>query len=160
MKIASPKTIVIVGGVAGGASCATRLRRMDETAEIIVIERGPYASFANCGLYPITSAVSSRKKANCWSPRSHFSKSASASTCARVTRSLPSIAHQMKWKCAIWQTTGSTASGMMRSSSPPVPRCFVRRWKESIFLEFSRSAISLTCEPSSSGSPSTPPRRR
>ncbi|MEO7098348.1 MAG: FAD-dependent oxidoreductase [Luteolibacter sp.] len=50
MKTSSPKTIVIVGGVAGGASCATRLRRMDETAEIIVIERGPYASFANCGL--------------------------------------------------------------------------------------------------------------
>jgi NADPH-dependent 2,4-dienoyl-CoA reductase/sulfur reductase-like enzyme/rhodanese-related sulfurtransferase len=50
MKISSPKTIVIVGGVAGGASCATRLRRMDEAAEIIVIERGPYASFANCGL--------------------------------------------------------------------------------------------------------------
>lgn len=44
------KTIVIVGGVAGGASCATRLRRMDETAEIIMLERGPYASFANCGL--------------------------------------------------------------------------------------------------------------
>ena len=44
------KTIVIVGGVAGGASCATRLRRMDETAEIIVLERGPFASFANCGL--------------------------------------------------------------------------------------------------------------
>ena len=44
------KTIVIVGGVAGGASCATRLRRMDEHAEIIVLERGPYASFANCGL--------------------------------------------------------------------------------------------------------------
>lgn len=44
------KTIVIVGGVAGGASCATRLRRMDEDAEIIVLERGPYASFANCGL--------------------------------------------------------------------------------------------------------------
>ncbi|MEO5716302.1 MAG: FAD-dependent oxidoreductase [Luteolibacter sp.] len=50
MKIPSPKTIVIVGGVAGGASCATRLRRMDESAEIIVIERGPHASFANCGL--------------------------------------------------------------------------------------------------------------
>jgi NADPH-dependent 2,4-dienoyl-CoA reductase/sulfur reductase-like enzyme/rhodanese-related sulfurtransferase len=46
----SRKTIVIVGGVAGGASCATRLRRMDESAEIIVLERGPYASFANCGL--------------------------------------------------------------------------------------------------------------
>lgn len=46
----SRKTIVIVGGVAGGASCATRLRRMDENAEIIMLERGPYASFANCGL--------------------------------------------------------------------------------------------------------------
>lgn len=50
MNTASPKTFVIVGGVAGGASCATRLRRMDEAAEIIVLERGPYASFANCGL--------------------------------------------------------------------------------------------------------------
>ncbi|MBC8253193.1 MAG: FAD-dependent oxidoreductase [Ardenticatenia bacterium] len=42
--------VVIVGGVAGGASVATRLRRMDERAEIIVLERGPYISFANCGL--------------------------------------------------------------------------------------------------------------
>lgn len=50
MITSSPKTIVIVGGVAGGASCATRLRRMDENAEIIVLERGPFASFANCGL--------------------------------------------------------------------------------------------------------------
>ncbi len=44
------KTVVIVGGVAGGASCAARLRRQDETAEIIVLEKGPYVSFANCGL--------------------------------------------------------------------------------------------------------------
>lgn len=50
MKTSSPKTIAIVGGVAGGASCATRLRRMNESAEIIVLERGPFASFANCGL--------------------------------------------------------------------------------------------------------------
>ncbi len=50
MKASSQKTIIIVGGVAGGASCATRLRRMDENAEIIVLERGPFASFANCGL--------------------------------------------------------------------------------------------------------------
>ncbi len=50
MKSLSSKTIVIIGGVAGGASCATRLRRMDESATIIVLERGPYASFANCGL--------------------------------------------------------------------------------------------------------------
>ncbi|MHB1318583.1 MAG: FAD-dependent oxidoreductase [Anaerolineae bacterium] len=43
-------TIVIVGGVAGGATAATRLRRLDESAEIILIERGEHVSFANCGL--------------------------------------------------------------------------------------------------------------
>ena len=42
--------VIIVGGVAGGASCAARLRRLDESAEIIVVERGPYISYANCGL--------------------------------------------------------------------------------------------------------------
>lgn len=42
--------VVIVGGVAGGMSAATRLRRLNETAEIIVLEKGPYVSFANCGL--------------------------------------------------------------------------------------------------------------
>ena len=45
-----PKTYVIVGGVAGGASFAARLRRLDETCNIIVFERGKYVSFANCGL--------------------------------------------------------------------------------------------------------------
>jgi NADPH-dependent 2,4-dienoyl-CoA reductase/sulfur reductase-like enzyme/rhodanese-related sulfurtransferase len=44
------RRVLIVGGVAGGASCAARLRRLDETAEIIVFDRGPYVSFANCGL--------------------------------------------------------------------------------------------------------------
>ena len=44
------KKIVIVGGVAGGASCATRCRRLNETAEILMLDRGPYVSFANCGL--------------------------------------------------------------------------------------------------------------
>ena len=42
--------VIIVGGVAGGASCAARLRRLDEHAEILMVERGPYVSFANCGL--------------------------------------------------------------------------------------------------------------
>ena len=41
---------VIVGGVAGGMSAATRLRRLDEDAEIVVLERGPHVSYANCGL--------------------------------------------------------------------------------------------------------------
>ncbi len=45
-----PKKVVIVGGVAGGAACAARLRRVSEEAEIIMLERGPHPSFANCGL--------------------------------------------------------------------------------------------------------------
>jgi len=44
------KRILIVGGVAGGAACAARLRRLDESAEIIMFDRGPHVSFANCGL--------------------------------------------------------------------------------------------------------------
>ena len=50
--------VVIVGGVAGGASCAARLRRLDEKAEILMVERGPYVSYANCGLpYHISGVI-------------------------------------------------------------------------------------------------------
>ena len=42
--------VVIVGGVAGGATAAARIRRLDEAAEIIVFERSGYVSYANCGL--------------------------------------------------------------------------------------------------------------
>ena len=42
--------VIIVGGVAGGASCAARLRRLDEKADILMVERGAYVSYANCGL--------------------------------------------------------------------------------------------------------------
>lgn len=53
--------IVIVGGVAGGASAAARLRRLDENAEIIMFERGEYISYANCGLpYYIGGAIEDR----------------------------------------------------------------------------------------------------
>lgn len=45
-----PSRTIIVGGVAGGASCAARLRRVDEAAEIVIYERGAHVSFANCGL--------------------------------------------------------------------------------------------------------------
>ena len=52
---------VIIGGVAGGATAAARLRRVSETAEIVLVERGPYISFANCGLpYHISGAIAER----------------------------------------------------------------------------------------------------
>ena len=55
------KKIVIVGGVAGGASAAARARRLSETAEIIVLERGEFVSFANCGLpYHISGEIETR----------------------------------------------------------------------------------------------------
>ena len=57
------KRILIVGGVAGGASCAARLRRMDESAEIFVFERGGDVSFANCGLpYYIGGVIADRRR--------------------------------------------------------------------------------------------------
>ena len=56
------KKVLIVGGVAGGASAAARLRRIDEKAEIIMFEKGSYISFANCGLpYYIGGAIKERK---------------------------------------------------------------------------------------------------
>lgn len=55
------KKVIIIGGVAGGATAAARLRRMDEFAEIIMFERGEYISFANCGLpYYIGGVIENR----------------------------------------------------------------------------------------------------
>ncbi|MGE4319810.1 MAG: FAD-dependent oxidoreductase, partial [Acholeplasmataceae bacterium] len=55
------KKIVIIGGVAGGATTAARLRRLDEFADIILFERGEYISFANCGLpYHVGGVIPSR----------------------------------------------------------------------------------------------------
>ena len=55
--------IVIVGGVAGGASATTRARRLSETAEITVFERGPHVSFANCGLpYHVAGVIADRNR--------------------------------------------------------------------------------------------------
>jgi len=57
------RKIVIVGGVAGGASCATRARRLDQDAEIVMIDKGPFVSFANCGLpYYIGGTIEERDK--------------------------------------------------------------------------------------------------
>ncbi|AWX46750.1 TPA: FAD-dependent oxidoreductase [Enterococcus faecium] len=63
--------IVIVGGVAGGMSAATRLRRLMEDAEIIVFEKGPYVSFANCGLpYYLSGEISDRENLLVQTPES------------------------------------------------------------------------------------------
>ncbi|MBR2043149.1 MAG: FAD-dependent oxidoreductase [Clostridia bacterium] len=62
---------VIIGGVAGGATAAARLRRLDEKAEIIILERGEYVSFANCGLpYYIGGAITDRGDLTLQTPES------------------------------------------------------------------------------------------
>lgn len=66
-----PETIVIIGGVAGGASAAARARRHSETARIIVLERGPDVSFANCGLpYHIGGEIADRAELLLQTPES------------------------------------------------------------------------------------------
>lgn len=63
--------VVVVGGVAGGASCAARLRRLDEQAEIVVIERSGYVSYANCGLpYYVGGVIKNRKNLTLQTPQS------------------------------------------------------------------------------------------
>ena len=63
--------IIIVGGVAGGASLATRLRRLSETDEIIIFEKTNYVSFANCGLpYYIGDVITDKKELTLQTPAS------------------------------------------------------------------------------------------
>lgn len=69
------KKVVIIGGVAGGAACAARLRRLDERAEIVILEKGPYISFANCGLpYYLGGTVAGRESLLVQSPEAMKSK--------------------------------------------------------------------------------------
>ena len=70
------RSIVIIGGVAGGASAAARARRVDESAEIHIFERGPYISFANCGLpYHIAGDIQDRSKLLIMTPERMWTRS-------------------------------------------------------------------------------------
>lgn len=67
--------VVIIGGVAGGATAAARLRRLDERAEIIILERSGYVSYANCGLpYYIGGTITDRSKLTLQTPESFRSR--------------------------------------------------------------------------------------
>ena len=67
--------VVIVGGVAGGATAAARIRRLDEGAEIVVFERSGYISYANCGLpYYIGGTIQDPEDLTLQTPESFFSR--------------------------------------------------------------------------------------
>ncbi|MGD1463447.1 FAD-dependent oxidoreductase [Vibrio harveyi] len=86
--------IVIIGGVAGGASAAARARRLSEDAEIIMFERGPFVSFANCGLpYHIGGDIQERSKLLLQTPESFLAR---FNVDARVMNEVVSINRQDK----------------------------------------------------------------
>ena len=67
--------VLIVGGVAGGATAAARIRRLDETAEITVFERSGYISYANCGLpYYIGGVITDPEELTLQTPESFYSR--------------------------------------------------------------------------------------
>ena len=67
--------VIIVGGVAGGATAAARIRRLDEQAEILVFERSGYISYANCGLpYYIGGVIENPQQLTLQTPESFFSR--------------------------------------------------------------------------------------
>lgn len=67
--------VLIVGGVAGGMSAATRLRRLNEQAEIVVFDKGPYVSFANCGLpYHVSGIIEDRESLLVQTPEALYNR--------------------------------------------------------------------------------------
>ena len=69
------KKIVVVGGVAGGMSAAARMRRLDATAEIVVLEKSGYVSYANCGLpYFVGGVISNEESLLLQTPESLFKR--------------------------------------------------------------------------------------
>ncbi|MGV8058012.1 MAG: FAD-dependent oxidoreductase [Smithellaceae bacterium] len=89
--MATGRKVLIVGGVAGGASAAARLRRLDEKAHIIMLERGGDVSFANCGLpYYIGEVIKERNKLLVQTPESLFARfNIDVRTFNEVTRIFP-----------------------------------------------------------------------
>ena len=65
--------ILIVGGVAGGASSAARIRRLDESAEIVMFEKGPHVSFSNCALpFYLSDVVETKEELVLMSPEKFY----------------------------------------------------------------------------------------
>ena len=96
---------LIIGGVAGGASTAARLRRLDEQAQIIMFERGDYISYANCGLpYYIGDVITERERLFVETPESFTAK---LNVDVRVQEEVTSINREAK-EVTITRRDGST----------------------------------------------------
>ncbi len=97
--------ILIIGGVAGGATTAARLRRIDENSEIIIIERGDYISYANCGLpYYIGGTIENRESLFVQTPESFFKR---FNVDVRIKSEVISINREMK-TVTVKESSGKT----------------------------------------------------
>ena len=105
--------IVIVGGVAGGATAAARIRRLDEQAQIIVFERSGYVSYANCGLpYYIGDVITDPEALTLQTPESFFKRfRVTMKVHHEVTALHPekkTVSVKNSCKCGCYNTTNST----------------------------------------------------
>ena len=101
--------VAIVGGVAGGASAAARLRRLDESAEIVMFERTGYVSYANCGLpYYVGGVITDKGKLTLQTPQSFASR---FNVDARVLSDVVSVDRAAK-RCTsgTWRMARSTTN--------------------------------------------------
>ena len=121
--------VIIVGGVAGGASCAARLRRLDEKAEILMVERGPYVSYANCGLPYHVGGVIEKESSLLVATRADVPRACSRSMCGPTARRFRSRRRRRPWICAMSQTGEVTTESYDKlvlspgapSVHPPLP---------------------------------------
>ena len=103
---ANQRRVVVVGGVAGGMSAAARLRRLDEYAEILVLERDDYVSFANCGLpYHIGGEIENREALLLQTPQS---LSESLALDVRTGHEVMAIERETKRVRVVERATGRT----------------------------------------------------
>ena len=126
--------VVIVGGVAGGASAAARIRRLDEHAQIIMIERSGYVSYANCGLpYYVGGVIKEQEELTLQTPESLWDR---FRIDVRIRQEVTAINSAEKPSLSVhWTAERSIRKPMTNCSLPPAQS---RR-----FLRFPASAVSV-----------------
>ena len=126
--------VVIVGGVAGGASAAARIRRLDEHAQIIMIERSGYVSYANCGLpYYVGGVIKEQKELTLQTPESFWDR---FRIDVRVRQEVTAINPAAK-------PSPFTHWIVERSTRKPMTNCFLPQAQSRRFLRFPASAASV-----------------
>ena len=126
--------VVIVGGVAGGASAAARIRRLDEHAQIIMIERSGYVSYANCGLpYYVGGAIKEQAELTLQTPESFWDR---FRIDVRVRQEVTAINTAEKPSPSVHWTVG-------RSTRKPMTSCFLPPAQSRRFPRFPVSAVSV-----------------